>query len=53
MDHSTDARILRSGEDWREGGEVTPEATHRREGETGYNVCLEGTMGVTLRTQTI
>ena len=37
----------------REGGEVEPKATHRREGEAGYNVLLNGTMGDTLRSQTI
>jgi len=37
----------------REGGEVEPKATHRREGEAGYNVLLKGTMGDTLRSQTI
>ena len=37
----------------REGGEVEPKATHRREGEAGYNVVLNGTMGDTLRSQTI
>jgi len=37
----------------RESGEVEPKATHRREGEAGYNVLLNGTMGDTLRSQTI
>jgi len=32
---------------------VEPKATHRREGEAGYNVLLNGTMGDTLRSQTI
>jgi len=32
---------------------VEPKATHRREGEAGYNVLLKGTMGDTLRSQTI
>ena len=29
------------------------QATHRREGEAGYNVSLEGTMGDTQKSQTI
>ena len=32
---------------------MEPKATHRREGEAGYNVLLNGTMGDTLRSQTI
>jgi RNA-directed DNA polymerase len=32
---------------------VEPKATHCREGEAGYNVLLKGTMGDTLRSQTI
>jgi len=32
---------------------VEPKATHCREGEAGYNALLKGTMGDTLRSQTI
>ena len=32
---------------------MEPKATHCREGEAGYNVLLKGTMGDTLRSQTI
>lgn len=49
MDHSTGAGKYYQ----RESGEVEPKATHHREGEAGYNVLLKGTMGDTLRSQTI
>ena len=48
-DHSTeDSEDLESV---RWGSEA--QATHCREGEAGYNVSLEGTMGDTQRSQTI
>jgi len=48
-DHSTEGSDNLESVRW--GSEA--QATHRREGEAGYNVSLEGTMGDTQRSQTI
>ena len=49
-DHSTDSPVENAGlRRW--GSDV--QATHRREGEVGYNVFLKGTMEDTLRSQTV
>ena len=48
-EHSTGAGFFSPARRW--GSETL--ATHCREGEAGYNVCLAGTMGVTQRAQTI